>query len=183
MTPSNRSSAKPSGPVVSWLRAALTLWGCLLTSTTAIAHPAHVSLAEMEWNSKARRLEVALRVSSVDLEAVLSASSPVRLRLETAADLDQRIQAYLAQHLQVLPAGKDIPLTIRWIGKELSPKATWLYFEIDVPPGCEHLRIRNTLFQDWQTQVNTINFRDGAHRKSWAFTRTTAEHPLHLPPR
>ena len=81
------------------------------------------------------------------------------------------IQQYLAEVLLVVPRPEK-PGTIRWVGKEVSSKEAWLYFEIPRPQGIENLKLLNRIFLEiLPDQVNTVRFRDGKKRKSLVFNR------------
>ena len=147
-------------------RTAALVWCSTLAVASAVsAHPSHVSLAEMDWNPSAGTLEVALNVSAVDLERALARTGGRRVDLDAGSQVDKQIRAYLASRFQVRVSDGERPLPIRWIGKEVSVRACWLYFELPVPeaagrPSLPKLTLRNTMFFELQRdQVNTTNFR------------------------
>jgi hypothetical protein len=143
----------------------------LTTSATLQAHPFHATYTEVDWNAKKKVLEVALRVQPEDLERVLRTRAKRRVDLETTKGVDVLIQQYLAEVLLVVPQPEK-PATIRWIGKEVSSKEAWLYFEIPRPQGIENLKLLNRIFLEiLPDQVNTVRFRDGKKRKTLIFNR------------
>lgn len=71
------------------------------TNTRAtVPHPFHISTAEMEYNSKEQRLEVALKLHSADLENALSREAGRRINVEKD-DIKELVEKYLNQHFQV----------------------------------------------------------------------------------
>jgi hypothetical protein len=125
----------------------------------------------VDWNAKKKVLEVALRVQPEDLERVLRTRAKRRVNLEKTKGVDVLIQQYLAEVLLVVPQPEK-PGTIRWVGKEVSSKEAWLYFEIPRPQGIENLKLLNRIFLEiLPDQVNTVRFRNGKIRKTLIFNR------------
>lgn len=158
---------------------AMSAW--LATSAVdAAAHPFHVSVAEAEWNAETRRLEVALRLAPEDLEAALSQRSDTKVRLEDSEQVDAMIVDYLNAHFSLRKTNEEEeprPLALKWIGKEVSTKSAWLYFEIDAPDGVAGLELRNDLLVDHEeTQINTVVLREGQRKLTLRFDKKhTAE--------
>ncbi|MDZ4781633.1 MAG: DUF6702 family protein [Planctomycetia bacterium] len=126
-------------------------------ANSAVAHPFHTSVAEAEWNSETKRLEVALRVAADDLETALNAQSETRIRLDESDSTDEAIQAYLKETFVIRREAKVDPLELKWSGKEITPKAVWLYFEIESPDGVEGYELTNrVLLETEETQINTL---------------------------
>ncbi len=137
------------------LAAALVL-SCLATATSA--HPFHVSVTEAEWNAESKRLEVAIRLSAEDLEAALNAHAEKKVTLDETESADDSILAYLKASFIVRRTEKDDPLDMEWIGKEVTTKAIWLYFELEAPDGVEGCELTNrVLFDAEESQINTVN--------------------------
>jgi hypothetical protein len=123
----------------------------------ATAHPFHTSVAEAEWNAETKRLEVALRVAADDFETALNAHSETRIRLDESDSADQAAQAYLKETFVIRRAKEEEPLELKWSGKEVTPKAVWLYFEVEAPDGVEGYELSNrVLHETEETQINTL---------------------------
>ncbi|MBW3596131.1 MAG: hypothetical protein KY475_02520 [Planctomycetes bacterium] len=152
----------------------------LLAAGVAEGHPFHVSLAEAEYDAERSRLEVALRVHPSDLEEALRRQAGKRLVLENDG-ADPHIVAWLRRNLVVeTPQGKA---DIEWVGKEVSVKHAWLYFEIPLSGGLENVVFTNRIFFDLlPDQVNTINFKDGGRRTTLHFTRGEPRRTLSFEP-
>ena len=153
------------------LRIILGVLVVITTSTTLQAHPFHATYTEVDWNAGKKVLEVALRVQPEDLERVLRARAKRRVNLETTKGVDTLIQQYLGEVFLILPTPAKAK-SLRWVGKEVSSKEAWLYFEIPRPEGIENLKLLNRIFLEiLPDQVNTVRFREGKKRKTLIFNR------------
>jgi len=66
------------------------------------------------------------------------------------------------------------PVAIRWVGKEVSSKEAWLYFEISRPQGIEGLKLLNRIFLEIiPDEVNTVRVRHGKQRVTLRFDRNS----------
>ncbi|MEO1999085.1 MAG: DUF6702 family protein [Planctomycetaceae bacterium] len=167
---------------IEWPLVALSMLVFTLTTTPAVAHPFHVSLAEAEWNAKTGRLEVALKVHATDLEKALRRRTKKPVDLDKSPDVDRLISAYL-NHVFRVQSPKGQACTIKWVGKEVTLKSAWLYFELPLPQGIEGMRFSNQMFFELlSNQVNTINFKQGRKKLTLRFTRQSATHVAKFPP-
>ncbi|MEW4566948.1 DUF6702 family protein [Tautonia sp. JC769] len=151
-------------------------------STAGAAHPFHVTIAEAEFNAEAGTLEMAIRIYNPgDLEQALGLREGERVDLERTEDVDEMILDYLRDRLVITPAGGK-PAPLRWVGKEVSVKTTWLYVEAELPGGPEGASVTNTLlFEIEKDQVNTMVFGRASDRVSLRFTRDDPTHRLERP--
>lgn len=145
------------------------------------AHKFHASLTQIEVNSTAKTVEVAIRVFADDLEEALTRRSGHRVRLETASDFDELALAYVASTLKlVAPDGE--PLTLRWIGKEVAVDVVWLYVEAPLAGRLDGGRLETSLFFDlFDDQVNTVNLKDGKRRATLTFSTGDGAKPIAFP--
>lgn len=155
------------------LGVALLLLVTLTAGVNLQAHPFHATYTEVDWNAKSKVLEVALRVQPEDLDRVLSLRTKRKIDIEKTKGVDKLIQTYLAEVFLVEPKLKQ-PVAIRWIGKEVSSKEAWLYFEIPRPQGIEGLKLLNRIFLEiLPDQVNTVRVRQGRQRVTLRFDRNS----------
>jgi hypothetical protein len=141
------------------------------------AHPFHVSVAEIEYNSVSKKLECALRIWPEDLEKALNKSSTEKIDLDATKDIDKRIFKYMQSKIKIADDGKVAKLI--WVGKEMDIKQGWLYFEVEtgVPPV--GFSFSNQMFFELQDdQVNMFNFRFEDRRASISFTNVKSRHQL-----
>jgi len=153
----------------------------LALSTTANAHPFHVSHAQVEFNAKSSSLEVALHVHAIDLERVLHQVNGKPVDLDKTKKIDEQIKKYLRQVFLVHLKGKKKPLKLKWIGKETTVKSAWLYFEVPIPKKTQTVEISHHLFfKTVDGQQNIINYRNGKSRRSFRFTAAKPKYRLVL---
>jgi hypothetical protein len=161
-------------------RLALTVLLLLVLAHRADAHAFHVTVAEAEVNHKTGRIEFALRVHPGDLELALGRIAKRRIRLEKEPQVDSLIRNYLQRSIE-LKSGKSKPREILWIGKDVSIKWAWLYFEIPLKKGLDKTTLTNTMFIEiLKDQENTIVLRDGKRRQTLSFRKDKAIHKIHL---
>ena len=154
---------------------------CLIPASSAVAaHPFHVSLAEVEFNPKSKNLEIALRVWPNDLERAIQIQNKKKINIEKAKNADELILKYL--ELAFVVKGLDGKAAkIKWVGKEISIKEAWLYFEVPMPKGVDGITFENRIcFEVLDDQVNTIIFRSGKKRLSLKFTANSPKSKLDL---
>lgn len=153
----------------------LLLWGSVL------AHPAHVSMAEMEWVAASGSFEISLKIAPEDLELALSQAMGRRISLPGTQQLDALLRDLVTARFTIRPeTGK--PLALKWIGHETSSRAVRLYFEFRPDPGQNAFVLSNRLLLEVRAQqVNTVNFNLGKHRQTFRFSRDDVEARLLLP--
>ena len=157
------------------LRSGLLVAVTLTAGVNLQAHPFHATYTEVDWNAKSKVLEVALRVQPEDLDRVLSLRTKRKIDIEKTKDVDKLIQKYLAEVFLVEPKLKQ-PLAIRWVGKEVSSKEAWLYFEVSRPQGIEGLKLLNRIFLEIiPDEVNTVRFRYDKKRVTLRFERNSRQ--------
>ncbi|RTQ50135.1 hypothetical protein EJV47_10900 [Hymenobacter gummosus] len=164
------------------MRRLLFLAGALLMALTAAAHAYHASIMEARLNPRTRQLEVALKVFTDDLEAALSVGRPRHLSLaETpAAQLTPLLSGYLRRTVAIgTRPGEALPLT--YVGQQAEKDAHWLYFSVQLPAGkpVQSLTLRHRLLMEqFQDQMNIVNFEAGGKKQSALFREGNEEQQL-----
>lgn len=162
---------------------------------SAAAHPFHTSTAEMEYNPRARRFEVSLKIHALDIEQALSARANRTVNIETDAQARPLLNEYLQSHFFLVeknslrrvdsdaPGSIDPKATrskLHFIGQELEKTWLWLYFEIELPMAeasgeATPLILVNELLLDLtEGQINTVSVRRASKKSS---LRMTAKQP------
>ena len=137
----------------------------------ADAHAFHVTVAEAEVNHKTGCVEVAMRVHPGDLELALGRIAKRRIRLEREPKVDRLIRDYLQRSIE-LKTAQQKPRKIKWIGKDVSIKWAWLYFEVPMEKGLDKTTLTNKVFFEiLKDQENTIVLRDGKRRQTLSFRK------------
>lgn len=167
----------------------------LCAPSMALAHPFHISSAELEYDSASDRLQVSLKLQAVDMERALARLAAKRIKLEQPG-IDEWIVKYLELHLYLTPtvpanstgepprkpsAGSTIQAApqrnppsrsrVHWVGSELKGPWMWLYFELELPTTRANLQLVNTLLFDTNTgQINTVSVRHAGQRATLKLT-------------
>lgn len=154
--------------------ACLALW---LLSSQCQAHAYHYSLAEITVNNERDVLEVAMRILPEQLEQAL-AQPGEQVNLDATENIDERIVRYLWKAFRVIAVAESQKsrkqLDLMWVGKEISHKAAWLYFEIDLAGAKKLLLVNNVLLDVGHgEQINTVVFTSGDKKWQLIFTVDT----------
>ncbi len=180
---------------VGCVRSLLAVLAVFCTPASIIAHPFHVSSAEIEYNAETRKYEVSLRVQTADLELALARQTKRSIAFEKDVDTDRQIAVYLENvfYLSYSPNSKVLVQTANqnlphknsdpspieaksksskliWAGKENDGLWVWLYFELEPPTGTGELQLTNrVLFDCVDGQLNTCVVRHNQHTRSLSF--------------
>lgn len=180
-------------------------WLMLDCGESAVAHPFHISTAEMEYDAQADRLQVSLKLQAVDLEQELARTSGQRINLEQP-QAERQIVDFLSRHfyLSALSAAKasseqpadgikaddnNIALhdsatggtspgmrsQVHWVGLELKGAWLWLYFELELPPQRPDLQLFNTVL--FEINSSQINTVSVRHGAQRTTLKMTRQSP------
>jgi hypothetical protein len=140
-----------------------------LAARPAAAHKFHASLAEVEYNAKERRVEIAVRLFVEDFEEALGKASGRRVRLDATPDVADLGAAYLRERLTITgPDGRALEL--KWVGMESKVDEAWVYLEAPSADGLAGATVSDRVFFElFDDQVNTVNLKDGARRTTVVF--------------
>jgi hypothetical protein len=109
-----------------------------------LVHPVHETVAEIEWNSKTGRMEVALRLDVLDAQWLESQTA------QTGTPSDWRLKYLKKKFRFTKPAGVGQPLTssYHWIGREQKGAHVWWFFEIEPTDGNKPQWIQQSMLDD-----------------------------------
>lgn len=144
-----------------------------------LLHPFHFTNAEVEWNPKTARVEVALRVNGSDLEQEIHRDTgrKIAVRKQMDASDQQWLARYIGQRLYVATSAEVQPddaatSRLKWIGVEDDSGWTWLYFELIPPVKPQQLWLTNRLFLEMHpTHVNYVSFLSAGKRQTLRCSR------------
>lgn len=151
---------------------------CLFLSGAGHAHPFHTSLTEIEYNTDDHVLEVAVKLTPVDLEEALSAYSGRTIVIDGTDEGDAVIHEYLQYRLRFYsarpaPQGVARPLPLQWVGRQLGVNAVWVF--LTVPVSELRLRMDNRLLTEiYPQQVNTISILRNGKKQTHQLTTNNA---------
>jgi len=133
-------------------------------SISADEHPIYISMAEIDYKSKANRLEIAVRVYSDDLQKAISAKEGELIEIGTDREHPEAvayIKEYLRTNFKLYNKGK--PLEWEYVGRELKRQeffAMWVYLKVDKLRKLKELKLYNNILIAYQErQENKISFR------------------------
>ncbi len=130
-----------------------------------LLHPVHETVSELDWNAETHRLEVAIRLHSLDEQWI-------RRQADREAELSDVALAYVTTHLRVAATREAVESevkikrdqsvmgaanTVHWIGREEDGSHVWWYVEIEPRDAKEPSFLRSTLLFDHErTYVNRV---------------------------
>ncbi len=141
----------------------------LLLLNAVLLHPVHETVSEIEWNSKTKRLEVAIRLDALDEQW---------LTMKHGGDQKIEIWAtrYLRRHFRVTDhpktTSKQRPTSqYHWVGRDDKKSFVWWYFEIEPADGVRPRWIdQRILFDHNENHLNRILILGHLPRRSFTLT-------------
>ena len=123
----------------------------------ALVHPVHETLAEVEWNAKSKRFEVALRLHQLDEQWL-------KKRYGRRTGKQSWAIEYVSDHIRIASPpkkGEADPTKYHWIGRQVSGAHVWWYFEIETkeghPPDWIEQRVLFERRSDYTNRVLILN--------------------------
>jgi hypothetical protein len=124
------------------------------------AHPFHISLTEIKWNTESEQLEISQKIFWDDLEIAMSGYHDESIDFLNPANkekLNQQIESYLLAQNQLWVEGKEIKLN--FLGYEVEEDAAWFYLESEKVKEPNSIKIKNSLLlDDFPDQKNVVQF-------------------------
>jgi uncharacterized protein DUF6702 len=135
----------------------VTIAALLLAAPLAVsAHTFHQSRTEISHNTKAGTLEIILQIHIDDIEAHLAEKLGRQIDLGAMPNTRSVVEPYVRQVFALTgPNGK--PVTLNWIGAEVSRHFIDIYLEAPADPLPESLR--NEIMNELPDQRNLVNLR------------------------
>ncbi|MBO9619467.1 MAG: hypothetical protein J7539_10570 [Niabella sp.] len=132
-------------------------------------HPFHVSASEIEYNAKAKQLEISSKIFTDDFEKVLERIYKTKADFNNKAlkpTMDGLVTQYITTHLSVRTRGRLLPL--KFFGWEVDHEAVYIYTTAAAPDfDPKNIAIENTILYDlFEDQLNIVHFIVNGNRKS-----------------
>lgn len=158
----------------------------------AAAHPFHVSYAEVDWNPKTGKFEVALKIDPDDLERA------VRLHCRKRINIDHKssaplIASYICDNFAIREPRKNRPTSatrvtspannqkaFKWVGSEIDTKQAWLFFELAIKREPDGMVIENTLLANTHHPANTVLIRADKKKVTLTFNNQKTKHAIRI---
>ncbi|RYF90289.1 MAG: hypothetical protein EOO03_04035 [Chitinophagaceae bacterium] len=140
---------------------------CLFFSGAAM-HPIYVSVAEVEYNSKAKTLEVSCKLFTDDFEKALRAEYKTNVDLinpPNRAAMDKLVNDYVQKHFSITVNGRQVAL--KYLGFEEIEEGIYSYFEASnvQQPTTVHF-YNNLLYAHHEQQMGLMHVKVNGHSKS-----------------
>jgi hypothetical protein len=144
----------------------LPLFATVLLS--AVPHPFHVTVEEMNHNAQDKTLEISCKIFTDDFEKTLAKNYNSKVDLTNPpnkAAMDSLVKRYIFAHLSLKVNGK--PVNLVYVGFETDKEASYGYVEVDNVPAVSRVEITNSLMYDqFDDQVNIMHVIVGGKRQS-----------------
>ncbi len=140
-----------------------------LSTNQVMAHKTYVSIANMEYNSKTKQIEVSLKLTAHDFEHVLEHHFKKEYHIENIPDSSKIglfIQNYVKTHFKVWSEKKLTTFT--YVGKEVTVRDDlYFYFTFSNIINPKNIVVTNTfLFEMFPKQQNIIHYKYANQTKS-----------------
>lgn len=136
--------------------------------TGAGNHPIYVSMAEIEYNAKARSLEVSCKLFTDDFERALRLDYKTHVDLINPTDktaMDKLVMDYVLKHFTIYTDGK--PVAMKYLGYEHIDEGIFSYFEAENIAEPKTVGIFNTLLYTYhEQQMGLMHITVNGTRKS-----------------
>lgn len=137
-------------------------------SSFSAFHKFYVSVTEIEYNTKAKSLQIISRVFTDDFENLLKKRYDKDLRLEAGNETPEvasYIKKYLDQKLQIRVDNK--PVQINYLGKEYENDVILLYIEVTEIQDFKEISVKNEVLVDlFREQKNLVHVEHRGETKS-----------------
>lgn len=155
------------------MRIKTTLFICLaLCLVSATAHKFYVSNNIIEYNARTGIYEVTMKIFTDDLEKACSPNGAALFlgSEKEIANADYLIESYLMKNFKIKL--NDQPVLMTYIGKEIDPELSQVYFEFRFADAPTTISVTNTvLFEHFQDQKNIIDIRMNGWYRTVFLTR------------
>lgn len=137
-------------------------------------HSIHISIAEVDYFTDKKEIQVALKVFTDDLEASMVVDNKSKLNLDSpkeAKGADGFIEKYLKANFKIDSNVENKDNGFKYLGKEYEDAATWMYFSYELDTNIKEVKILNKVVLNiYADQKNVINFRKDRELIKTTFT-------------
>lgn len=137
----------------------LSLFQWLSVSAVLFLHPYYISMTDINYNNKARSLEVSVRIFTDDFEKVLRKNCNCKVDLLKPQDkktMSILINSYIQQHLQLKVNGQA--RTMEFAGYQQEEESIWNYYQVKDIQQVKKIEITNSLLHDFrEEQINMLH--------------------------
>jgi len=144
-------------------------------------HPIHLSVSDIEYNTKDKSLEIVHKIFIDDFEKILEASYKTRLHLATPKehpDADKFVKDYLEKNFVLEINGKAQKLDFhgKFNNAQEDIFAIWILAKIENVGQLKSVKLKNTILMDlYDDQDNFVHVKYLGQRKSMRFKGRSQE--------
>lgn len=136
-------------------------------------HPFHVSVCEIDYDEKAKVMQITQRLFIDDMEtAIKQIDGKQKLNILDKAfspTLDGFFKKYFSKKLSITVNGKVLAVT--YLGHEIEGDAVWCYLETEKVKKIKTVEIKNELlFETFTDQSNIIHIKIAGETRSLKLT-------------
>lgn len=151
-----------------WLMTLLIVFPGVLDQPSAVRHPLHLGVVEVEHNPQDQTLEIICKLFTDDFEHILTKVFDTNVDLinprDTAA-VQKLVNGYVKKHVSISVEGK--PVNLECIGFERDHEATYSYFIAEGVNSASSFSVKTSLMYDlFDDQSNIIHIKVNGTRKS-----------------
>lgn len=162
--------------------------------TSLLMHPVHETVCEVQWNAKTKRVEVALRLDSLDEQWIEKHSADDSADADSDGDTnaDWRSRFLSSQILFDPTVNKRLKSRvtgrpIKWMGRKEDGGHVWWFFEVicddGKPPTAIQIRLLFDQDSSYQHRIIMLGQSDkGTQSHSVVLTERKPKSPLRLTP-
>lgn len=122
-------------------------------------HTYHTTLTRINYNAKAKLVEISLQLFTHDLTPTLERRTKTLIDYDKTADIDKLIFDYLNEKF-VLKDKNGAVQKLTWVGKEVKTDTVYVYVETETAADLENFNLQNTLFfESFPEQTNLVVVR------------------------
>lgn len=134
------------------------------------AHTFHSSLAQIDYISAKKRIEIIVWIHAEDIEKVMKEKHGRNATLDNRKEAERFVRTYLQSHFEFRnDSGKPVPLT--WVGLKVRTHFIAAFLATPAPEGLQNLSLANRILLDaLSDQMNLVKIKlDGQERRELSF--------------
>ena len=147
------------------------LW--VIASAYLALHPFHVSICDMEYQTKEKTLEISSRIFMDDLELALGKLTHVDNYFDNRDKslINKDLSEFLEDNIKVWVDGNETEL--QFLGYEIENDVVWSYLEATKVRQLNSITVEYTvLFDVFDDQFNLVHVKKAGTTKSLRFVKT-----------
>ena len=145
------------------------------TGETILAHPVHVSIANLEFTET--DTVITIKLFKDDLQLAVYHNYAVEIPLDKIGDETymEFILTYIREKFSITYNNNE-KLRIDFVSSETNEEAIWLYFIPEGLPSASNIYVFNSIFLDiYFDQTNLLIFNHNGNQKGYRFDMAVTE--------